>query len=170
MSVVTVRFPILTQHYAANYDIVKRAPGSLAWAMVEEHAPQCVKNHDQSVARLAERGGLDPWEAVAVLTDRPCYELEKISAHDIVTALWELHDAWVRKYTPISEQLLMEFKTKWSLAEQRAFIEKLWLNHAYFHGIEGQSVMTPLESGDLAKRVSAAWADGKAIRDKERTP
>jgi hypothetical protein len=63
----------------------------------------------------------------------------------------------------------MEFKTKWSLVEQRAFIEKLWLNHAYFHGIEGQSVMTPLESGDLAKRVSDAWAEGKAIRDKEKT-
>jgi hypothetical protein len=164
MSVGTVRFPILSQHYASNYAIVKRAPGSLPWAMVEEHAAQCVKNHDQSVARLAERGGLDPWEAVAE------HELEKILAPDIVTALWSLHDAWVRRHTPVSEELLMEFKTKWSLVEQRAFIEKLWLNHAYFHGIEGQSVMTPLESGDLAKRVSDAWAEGKAIRDKEKTP
>jgi hypothetical protein len=97
---------------------------------------------------------------------RACIEVTlKIDA-----AMWQRIENAPRYGYSARERLLAEFKTKWSLAEQRAFIEQLWLNHAYFHGIEGESVMVPLESGDIAVRVSAAWAEGKAIRDKEEGP
>lgn len=43
----------------------------LRWASLEPHDYQARKNHcDQSLEVLARRGGLCPWEALAVLTDR----------------------------------------------------------------------------------------------------
>lgn len=51
-------FPILGEHgQAVPFDIVLR------------HQAQAVKNHGQSVHRLAERGGLDWHELLAVLSD-----------------------------------------------------------------------------------------------------
>lgn len=99
MSVVTVRFPILMPHHMANYDLVKRCPGSLPWAMVEEHSKQCLSNHGQTVARLAERGGLDPWEAVCVLEDRDerSWQGAVIGPEEIVERLWAIHDEWIRR-------------------------------------------------------------------------
>lgn len=63
----------------------------------------------------------------------------------------------------IAERLLALFKTTWTLEQQRAFIEKLWINHAYFHGLEGKSVMPPLW---CSSGVSEAWAHGKADRER----
>lgn len=43
---------------------------SIPWAMIEPHAKQALENHGQDLSRLAERGGLSPAEAVAILKDR----------------------------------------------------------------------------------------------------
>jgi hypothetical protein len=43
----------------------------LPWALIAPHEAQARANHRQSLERLAQRGGLDPIEAYAVLTDRP---------------------------------------------------------------------------------------------------
>jgi len=40
---------------------------SIPWAMIAPFEQQARSNHDQSLERLAERGGLDPVEAIAVL-------------------------------------------------------------------------------------------------------
>ena len=42
----------------------------LAWAIIEPHREQAMKNHGQTLERLRERGGLGPCEAVAILEDR----------------------------------------------------------------------------------------------------
>lgn len=42
----------------------------LPWSMIAPHEAQAVRNHSQSLERLAERGGLGSCEAVAVLEDR----------------------------------------------------------------------------------------------------
>lgn len=39
-------------------------------ALLEPHEAQASTNHGQTLARLAERGGLSPCEAVAILEDR----------------------------------------------------------------------------------------------------
>lgn len=44
---------------------------SIPWAVIASHEAQALANHDQTLERLAQRGGLDPTEAVAVLQDRP---------------------------------------------------------------------------------------------------
>lgn len=40
---------------------------SIPWSLIAPHEAQAQSNHDQSLERLAERGGLDPWEALAVI-------------------------------------------------------------------------------------------------------
>lgn len=40
---------------------------SIPWTMIAPFEQQARRNHDQSLERLAERGGLDPVEALAVL-------------------------------------------------------------------------------------------------------
>lgn len=43
-------------------------PDSIPWAMIEPHAERAAANHgSQSLERLAERGGLDAGEIVAIL-------------------------------------------------------------------------------------------------------
>lgn len=44
--------------------------GAVRWEMVEGHEEQAQRNHYQTLSRLAERGGLDSMELVAVLEDR----------------------------------------------------------------------------------------------------
>ena len=53
-------FPVLHGHGA-----------SIPYWIVEEHEEQDMKNNGQSVARLAERGGLTWYELYNVLTDTP---------------------------------------------------------------------------------------------------
>lgn len=69
-------------------------------------------------------------------------------------------------YSELAEQMVAMFKTKMSRHAQRALLERLWVNHAWVHGLEGENVLAPIESGDMPARVSKAWADGKAVRDR----
>lgn len=56
------------------------APREVPWALVEPHRRQALANHHQSLERLAERGGLDPAELIAVLEDRPWRTMLQIDA------------------------------------------------------------------------------------------
>lgn len=47
-----------------------RGGPAIAWYLMTPHERQAQRNHDQTLRRLAERGGLSPCEAVAVLEDR----------------------------------------------------------------------------------------------------
>lgn len=51
--------------------LVERCPLRVPWAFLEPHEAQARANHDQSLSTLAERGGLDPTEMIAVLEHRP---------------------------------------------------------------------------------------------------
>lgn len=53
-------FPIL------NDPVIKAIP----WAAIQPHDAQAVKNHSQDLKRLARRGGLAVYEALAVMTGR----------------------------------------------------------------------------------------------------
>lgn len=63
-------FPIL---YGFRKRTTRTDPGptSVPWAMVAQHEARALKNHGQTLSRLAERGGLDPVELLAVLDDKP---------------------------------------------------------------------------------------------------
>jgi hypothetical protein len=46
-------------------------PRSIPWAAIAPHGERAVKNHDQTLERLASRGGLSPVEILMVMTERP---------------------------------------------------------------------------------------------------
>lgn len=50
---------------------IPECPNNIPWALIQPYEEQAKKNHSQSLSRLAERGGLAPSEAVAVLENRP---------------------------------------------------------------------------------------------------
>lgn len=50
------------------------------WSLIAPHERQAQKNHDQTLERLAERGGLDPSEMVAVIEDRPWHQMDEVNA------------------------------------------------------------------------------------------
>lgn len=73
------RFPILR----TKGQVERGVPRSIPWAAIEPHRARAHKNHDQTLERLAERGGLDLTELWWVVHDRPWdspapydYELE----------------------------------------------------------------------------------------------
>jgi hypothetical protein len=57
-------FPIMCGERVADHK------SWIPWAVIAPHEAQAQRNHSQTLARLAERGGLSPCEAVAVLEDR----------------------------------------------------------------------------------------------------
>ena len=54
-------FPIMSKNETNGY---------VSWSDIAKHENQARKNHEQTLERLAERGGLSPCEAVAVFEDR----------------------------------------------------------------------------------------------------
>jgi len=67
---------------------------SIPWAMIAPHARQAKQNHDQTLERLAERGGLSPREAVLVLESRPGREWRQMSEAEGLARLTALLAAW----------------------------------------------------------------------------
>lgn len=57
---------------------------SVPMELLRPHEQQAQRNHYQTLARLAERGGLSPCEAVAILEDRPW---RRMSSQDAYVAL-----------------------------------------------------------------------------------
>jgi hypothetical protein len=62
-----------------------KCPTSIPWDVIAPHGRQAYDNHEQTLEELARRGGLDPSEAVAVLTDRRWRELG-VAAHSCTKA------------------------------------------------------------------------------------
>jgi len=65
---VSEEFPLLYQR--RDEEPLRRRMASLPWAFLAPHEAQAKRNHDQTLRRLAERGGLSPREALAVVEGR----------------------------------------------------------------------------------------------------
>lgn len=57
---------------------------SIPWEVIAPHEKQAMENHGQTIKRLAERGGLDWTEALAVLEDRRYTKMNADDAKKIV--------------------------------------------------------------------------------------
>jgi len=62
------RFPVLLGRQRSVWAGV---PDSIPWNAVSAHEHQVRANHGQSLEILAQRGGLSPYELLAVLMDQP---------------------------------------------------------------------------------------------------
>ena len=61
------RFPVLL---GDQRSIWRGVPDSIPWEAISAHEPQARANHGQSLDALAQRGGLSPYELLAVLFDQ----------------------------------------------------------------------------------------------------
>lgn len=84
---MTELFPILFGYQAKEELRAGRSEGTsiviigIPWPLIAAHEKQCLRNHNQTAKRLAERGGLGADEAVAVLEDRPFRKMSFGAAH-----------------------------------------------------------------------------------------
>ncbi len=62
------RFPVLL---GDQRSIWRGVPDSIPWDAISTHEQQARANHGQSLDALAQRGGLSPYELLAVLFDQP---------------------------------------------------------------------------------------------------
>ena len=78
-------FPVLWQGSREYKEALAAldCPRVVPWAFIEEHHAACLRNHDQTPQRLAERGGLGPEEILAVIDDKPQKWAQR-------TAFWNL--------------------------------------------------------------------------------
>lgn len=82
-------FPVLFDGKAAK--AFPNCPKTVPWRMLLSHERQAIHNHDQTLKRLAERGGLHPSEMMAVLEDRPW---ERMEVKDSVEQLIKFVEEW----------------------------------------------------------------------------
>ena len=74
-------FPIMEgRHHPAK---------TIPWELIKDHEVQAIRNHQQTLAKLALRGGLSRCEAVAVLEDRQWEPMDEIEADKRLTQLVE---------------------------------------------------------------------------------
>ncbi len=72
-------FPILQSHEERKAHTDGKNFG-IPWEVVKPHAEQAMRNHYQTLERLAERGGLSWSEMAAVLEDRPWSQMSASEA------------------------------------------------------------------------------------------
>lgn len=80
----------------------------IPWDCLIEHEEQALKNHGQTIEQLANRGGLDWTEALAVLEDRPWKSMNKLEAREKVLELTEQKE-WI---VPVTWEMCGFIKVK----------------------------------------------------------
>lgn len=76
---------------------------SVPWRIIAMHEPQAMENHDQTLERLAQRGGLRPSEMVAVLEDRKWRSMPDDEARK---RLFEIVDQHSPKFAALREAVI----------------------------------------------------------------
>ena len=91
--------PIIALSYRADDDLRELRKAGITtlvvqvpWSLVTPHQRQARSNHDQTLERLAERGGLSPGEMMAVLEDRPHRRMSKAEANQQLLAKLREHE------------------------------------------------------------------------------
>jgi hypothetical protein len=90
---------------------------TIPWVLIAPHERQALLNHDQSLAKLASRGGLSCCEAVAVLEDRKWRAMDRDAARN---RLIELRDASLERRLSAQSAELAELRWKYAHLEEEA--------------------------------------------------
>lgn len=68
-------------------ELMHGAPYRVPWSFVSPFEARAQANHDQTLSRLAERGGLDLWELFALVHDLDVLPVQEIAAGPLVAWL-----------------------------------------------------------------------------------
>lgn len=157
------RFPVLRDYGRSGYEDY---PKSIAWSLIAPHEQQAHRNHDQTLKRLAERGGCGPDELVAILEDRRYRAMPMREAIDRLKELTMITD-------PL--QLIMEERARQDEIRKGKPWERdngdlYWLGilveevgETAAEIIEGNDTKTGVELVQVAA-VALAWLEARARR------
>jgi len=95
-------FPVLWQGDRAYLFRLQElgCPRTVPWAFIEQYRDGCLRNHDQTPERLAQRGGLSPAEIVAVIYPESRKQCWLMTADTEVARLKDLLAAWGTRSVP----------------------------------------------------------------------
>ncbi len=68
-------FPVLLPYDHRKRFEMLGCPRQVPYRMLALHEPQAWRNHNQTIQRLNDRGGLSPCEMVAILNDRAWHHM-----------------------------------------------------------------------------------------------
>lgn len=92
-------------------------PSEIPWAIVANYGESAMRNHDQTLERLAERGGLSPCELIAVLEQRQWRKMTPDEVRSTLLPILSAHnslaidrDAW-KDRAEKSESELVKWQT-----------------------------------------------------------
>lgn len=77
-------FPVLYGYTKAEIESREKGPLSVPWRLLQPHERQALINHDQTLERLAQRGGLSLDEIVAVIRHRRHQRMDEDKAREAV--------------------------------------------------------------------------------------
>ena len=79
------QFKVMYREHGSYGNPIPNCPQFVPWDLVAPHESQAKRTHDQSLARLNERGGLSICELAAVLEDRPWKQMSTEAALEVIT-------------------------------------------------------------------------------------
>ncbi len=74
------QFPILM--HPTDWRKYPDCPKTIPWNILEPYENQALKNHTQSLKILAERGGLDPIEVMAIIEGKSIFDYDDCDNYD----------------------------------------------------------------------------------------
>jgi hypothetical protein len=88
------RFPVLQPQTRADAAraIAAGTPRDVPWSLLAPHEQRALDNHDQTLERLAERGGLAPCEMLAIIENRRWRSMPLEDAIDLLKAVVDAHE------------------------------------------------------------------------------
>jgi len=146
---------------------------SVPWAFIEPHNSNCEHNHSQSLERIAERGGLSPAEAWAVVNGIDVREI-RLHYAEYTKGWFELAERVNREWSVNTAKLntleaenaeLKRDNSALRLVAEKAAHELKELDNELTESIAAVSDLMD-EYADLKKRLEIAKAEG-AAEDRE---
>lgn len=84
--------------------------GAIPWKFIEPHDPWAIKNHGQTLERLAQRGGMSWEEILAVIRHKKDLEDdigERAASYAVLEEVEEFRNRQKRRWIPITERFRM---------------------------------------------------------------
>jgi hypothetical protein len=81
---------------------------TVPWSVMLPHNDMCKRNHDQTLQRIAERGGLDPTEAFCVVNDLVYHVAARKFSIEYMTEQWREFAEKVNN--PVTATIVRQYK------------------------------------------------------------
>ncbi|MNQ39196.1 hypothetical protein D3C85_528000 [compost metagenome] len=96
--------------FLERFPVMGIGPADIPAKFVYAHSTQCMRNHTQSVATLARRGGLDWTELFAVLHDLPYRSMNEQEAMDLcIKRMTDPYQIWLADRVALLNKQGLEF-------------------------------------------------------------